>query len=157
MSMTRQAAVIAPPDMNEQPFADETKTLFRCVSEHDFDTLAALCDDDFGIIDLGTEGQSVVIETRAEWEDWFHSLFARLDAMNAHTATEIETYQALVKQEMGYSVVNFCQTLTIGDNTARFYCVATIIWKRTDNGWQESRWHCSLIDTDMGDLEDTSA
>lgn len=140
-----RVAVLSPPEMAGMPFAEETTTLFRCVSEHDFATLAALCDDDFGIIDLGTEGQNVVIETRAEWENWFHTLFARLDEMQAHTATEIEKYQALVMGEMGYSVVNFCQLLTIGGHTARFHCVVTIIWKRVGDAWKESRWHCSLI------------
>lgn len=57
----QQVAVTAPTSMDGQPFAEETKTLFRSVSEQDFDTLATLCDDDFGIIDLGTEGQNVVI------------------------------------------------------------------------------------------------
>lgn len=145
MTQTPYVSVTAPPTMEAQPFATETRTLFHCVSTHDFDTLAALCDDDFGIIDLGTEGQSVVIETRQQWEDWFHSLFARLDAMGAHTATEIQKYQALEMGAMGYSVVDFCQLLTIGDHTARFYCVVTIIWKRVGDAWKESRWHCSLI------------
>lgn len=140
-----RVAVTAPPEMNTQPFAEETKTLFRCVSEHDFDTLAALCDDDFGIIDLGTEGQSVVIETRKEWEDWFHNLFARLDAMGAHTSTEINKYQALESDKMGYGVVDFCQLLRVEGQVSRFYCVATIIWKRVGDVWKESRWHCSLI------------
>lgn len=135
--------------MDHQPFAEQTKTLFRCVSEHDFDTLAALCDDDFGIIDLGTEGQNVVVETREEWENWFQTLFARLDGMNAQTATEIQKYQAMVSGEMGYSVVDFCQLLAVDGNVARFNCVATIIWKQTSEGWKESRWHCSLINVEQ--------
>jgi len=148
MSMVERVPVTAPSNMDAQPFAEETKTLFRCVSEHDFDTLAALCDDDFGIIDLGTEGQNVVVETRQDWEDWFHNLFEQLDAMNAHTATKITKYQAIQKAEMGYSVVDFCQMLTVGDATLNFNCVVTIIWKLTDDGWKESRWHCSLISRD---------
>lgn len=137
--------VTGPAEMDALPFAAETKTLFRCVSQHDFETLAALCDDDFGIIDLGTEGQSVVVEDRAAWENWFQTLFARLDEMQAHTSTEIQKYQALQMGEMGYGVVDFCQLLTFGGQTARFYCVATIIWKRVGEAWKESRWHCSLI------------
>jgi len=82
---------------------------------------------------------------RAEWEDWFHTLFARLTDMRAETDTEILDYQALQTAQLGYSVVNFCQTLTVDGQTARFYCVATIIWKQTDHGWKESRWHCSLL------------
>jgi hypothetical protein len=131
--------------MDALPFAAETKTLFRCVSQHDFETLAALCDDDFGIIDLGTEGQSVVVEDRAAWANWFHTLFARLDEIQAQTSTEIQKYQALQMGEMGYGVVDFCQLLTVGGQTARFYCVVTIIWKRVSEVWKESRWHCSLI------------
>lgn len=145
---TPRVAVTAPPEMDALPFAEETKTLFRCVSEHDFDTLAALCDDDFGIIDLGTEGQNVVVETREAWENWFHTLFARLDEMNAHTATEIQKYQALEMGDMGYGVVDFCQLLTVNGQTLRFYCVVTIIWKRVGDAWKESRWHCSLIRTE---------
>lgn len=145
---TLQAPVIAPEGMDELPFAEETRTLFRCVSEHDFDTLAALCDDDFGIIDLGTEGQSVVVETRADWENWFHTLFKQLDDMKADTRTEIQKYQAIEMGDMGYGVVDFCQLLTVGGQTARFYCVVTIIWKRVGDAWKESRWHCSLIRTD---------
>ena len=148
-------AVTIPAEMNAQPFATETKTLFRCVSEHDFDTLAALCDDDFGIIDLGTEGQNVVVETREEWENWFHALFAKLDAMQATTRTEIEKYRALVNGDMGYSVVDFCQILDVQGQEGRFYCVVTIIWKRVGDEWKESRWHCSLIRTEMADWLET--
>ncbi len=142
-------AVVAPATMENQPFAEETKTLFRCVSEQDFDTLAALCDDDFGIIDLGTDGESVPIETREEWENWFRTLFAKLNGMRATTRTEIEKYQALVNGDMGYGVVDFCQILEIGGQEARFYCIVTIIWKRVAGEWKESRWHCSLIRTEQ--------
>lgn len=138
--------------METHPFLDETKTLFRSVSAHDFDTLADLCDDDFGIIDIDPKGGSVVIETRAEWEHWFHTLFDQLDAMDAETTTDILDYQALRRGELGYSVVDFRQNLTIGDTTAHFDCVATIIWKQTPDGWKESRWHCSVIDVEPNGL-----
>lgn len=130
--------------MKDLPFYEETMTLFHSVRDHDFATLAALCDDDFGIVDLNTEGKNVVISTREAWEDWFRSLFDQLETMNAHTDTEIIDYQALRTAALGYSVVNFCQLLTVNEHTSRFYCVATIIWKRTEDGWKESRWHASL-------------
>lgn len=133
------------------PFISETRRLFRYVRDHDFDALAALCDDDFGIVDLGTEGQSVLVTTRAEWEEWFRSLFARLSAMGAETDTEIESYEALVRSELGYSVVRFVQTLTLGGRTARFDCIATIIWKRDGDRWVESRWHASLLGREIPD------
>lgn len=131
--------------MNKKPFYQQTLTLFKWVSSHDFDTLADLCDDDFGIIDLDPEGRSVPVANRAEWENWFRMLFARLDEINAHTYTEIRTYDALQTSEMGYSVVNFDQFLEVGEQNLKFNCITTLIWKRTDQGWKESRWHCSLI------------
>lgn len=129
----------------DQPFFEQTCTLFRCVRDHDFDTLADLCDDDFGIVDLDPNGESVDIRTRAEWEAWFHHLFDQLGAMQATTDTEIQDYQALQASEMGYSVVRFCQLLRVGGQTHRFNCIVTIIWKYIEDRWKESRWHVSLL------------
>jgi hypothetical protein len=131
--------------MEMKPFYQETLTLFKCVEKHDFDTLAALCDDDFGIIDLDTQGKNVVIHDREGWENWFHTLFARLSEANAHTYTEIRDYQALLADSLGYSVVNFDQFLVVQGQTLRFNCMVTIIWKKVGEAWKESRWHCSLI------------
>jgi hypothetical protein len=135
-------------NFSKKPFYKETMTLFEGVSRHDFETLANLCDDDFGIVDLNTEGKNVIISTREEWEDWFHTLFSQLKKMKASTNTEILTYDAIKSDKLGYSVVNFCQYLTVNDETSKFYCIVTIIWKKTQQGWKESRWHVSLIDVE---------
>ncbi len=82
------------PDHDPQPFFSETLTLLRSVRDHDFDTLAALCDDDFGIIDVDPSGTPVPVRTRAEWEAWFHGLFATLATMGASTDSEILAYDA---------------------------------------------------------------
>ncbi len=140
----------APPaEFTGRPFYDETVTLLRSVRDHDFDTLAALCDDDHGIIDIAPDGGSVPIRTRAEWEGWFHNLFATLDTMGADTDSEITGYEAVETDSMGYCVLDFRQTLTVGSSVATFDCIATIIWKRVDGRWLESRWHCSVIDSDV--------
>jgi len=131
------------------PFDDETVRLFTYVSEHNFDDLAELCDDDFGIVDLGPTGESVVVDDREGWENWFHTLFAKLDAMNAETDTEITDYKALKHDTMGYSVVKFTQRLGMDGKDAFFHCIVTIIWKKTDEGWKESRWHVSLLSVDQ--------
>lgn len=133
---------------SSQPFYAETRRLFDYVSSHNFDDLAALCDDDFGIVDLGPAGESVVLDTREEWENWFRSLFAKLDEMNAETDTEITDYNALVRGELGYSVVKFTQRLGVGGVNQYFRCIVTIIWKKTPAGWKESRWHVSLVSVD---------
>lgn len=118
--------------------------------DHDFDTLAALCDDDFGIVDIAPDGSGVPIRTRAEWEAWFRDgLFPRLEELGAETDSEVTGYQALVAGEMGYGVLDFRQSLTVGSLVATFDCIATIIWKRTEAGWKESRWHCSVITSDI--------
>mgnify|MGYP006278706465 FL=1 len=128
-----------------QPFFAETQRLFRYVSDHNFEDLAALCDDDFGIVDLGPGGESVVIDTREEWENWFRTLFAKLEAMDAETDTEITDYRAMVSGDLGYSVVRFTQRLNVAEVDSFFYCIVTIIWKNTPDGWKESRWHTSLL------------
>jgi hypothetical protein len=124
-------------------------TLLRCVRDHDFDTLSVLCDDDFGIIDVDAAGQPRAIRTRAQWEAWFHELFATLGTMQARTDSDIIDYQATATDELGYSVLEFRQFLIVGDTTASFDCIATIIWKRTPNGWREARWHASVISSDV--------
>ena len=139
------------PDYEDRPFFDQTLTLLRCVRDHDFDILADLCDDDFGIVDVDPSGASVAIRTRSEWEHWFHRLFAQLDALSAATDSEILGYVAVEEQSLGYSVLDFRQTLTVGELTATFDCVATIIWKSTPDGWREARWHASVISTEIPD------
>ena len=139
------------PDYEDRPFFDQTLTLLRCVRDHDFDILADLCDDDFGIVDVDPSGASVAIRTRSEWEHWFHRLFAQLDALSAATDSEILDYVAVEEQSLGYSVLDFRQTLTVGELTATFDCVATIIWKSTPDGWREARWHASVISTEIPD------
>ena len=137
------------PRFVDVPFYDETVTLLRSVRDHDFDTLAALCDDDFGIVDVDPAGQARPIRDRAGWEAWFHELFATLDSMHAATDSTIVDYQAVAGVDLGYSVLDFTQTLAVGDHVATFECVATIVWKRTDAGWREARWHASVISADV--------
>ncbi|HYN74836.1 MAG TPA: nuclear transport factor 2 family protein [Candidatus Limnocylindria bacterium] len=147
----RQSPLDRPmPDFLGLPFFDETLVLLRAVRDHDFDTLSALCDDDFGIVDIAPDGSGVPIRTRAEWEAWFRDgLFPKLDALGAETDSEVTGYQALVSGDLGYGVLDFRQTLSIGELVATFDCIATIIWKRTPGGWRESRWHCSVISSDI--------
>lgn len=132
-----------------QPYFDYTVELLRSVRDHDFDTLAARCDDDFGIVDLDPAGGNVMVRTRAEWEAWFHGLFEKLDAMSAATDSRITSYQVLPGPDLGYSVVEFTQYLTVGEAVAAFDCVVTVIWKRVGDDWKESRWHISLLKADI--------
>ena len=139
-----------PPDrFADVAFFTETVTLLRSVRDHDFDTLAALCDDDFGIVDVDPSGAARPIRDRAGWEAWFHELFSTLDAMGASTDSRIDDYQAIATADMGYSVLDFTQTLTVGTAVASFECIATIVWKHTADGWRESRWHASVISSDV--------
>ena len=132
-----------------QPFYDQTVTLLHSVRDHDFATLATLCDDDFGIVDIDVAGTARPIRDRAEWEEWFTSLFATLKGMNAATDSVILDYQALSQGTLGFGVLEFQQTLTVGSYIATFECVATIIWKLTEQGWREARWHASIISSEV--------
>lgn len=139
----------AHPEHDHKPFFEPTLHLLRSVRDHDFDTLADLCDDDFGIVDIAPDGTNVAIRTRSEWEDWFRGLFAQLDVMNASTDSTIVAYDAVESNRMGFSVVEFRQSLAIGDLTANFDCMATIVWKLVDDEWREARWHGSVLSSDV--------
>ena len=150
---TRTSPLDSPPvEHQHKPFFTETVSLLRAVRDHDFDTLATLCDDDFGIVDIAPDGSGVPIRTRAEWEAWFRDrLFPQLEQMGALTDSEITGYEAIESGDMGYSVLDFRQTLEVSGLVATFDCIATLIFKRTPDGWRESRWHCSVISSDIPD------
>jgi hypothetical protein len=137
------------PAFENEPFFSETLELLRSVRDHDFDTLAKRCDDDFGIVDISPDGGNVAIRTRAEWEGWFHSLFGQLDAMGAATDSEVLAFDSSESPEMGFSVLEFRQTLSIGDLEAKFDCITTIVWKRVDGRWVEARWHGSVLSSEV--------
>lgn len=132
-------------EMRNKPFYQLTEEMFHCVSKHNFERLAQLCDDDFGIIDINTVGGSEIIRDRAGWEHWFQGLFTKLAEMKAETWSEITRYEALAHTDMGYGVVDFDQIFIAGDQKLRFSVIATIIWKKVGDGWKESRYHSSLI------------
>jgi hypothetical protein len=111
--------------------------------------LAKRCDDDFGIVDIAPDGGNVAIRTRVEWEGWFHSLFGQLDAMGAATDSEVLAFDSSESPEMGFSVLEFRQTLSIGDLEAKFDCITTIVWKRVDGRWVEARWHGSVLSSEV--------
>jgi hypothetical protein len=133
------------PEFADAPFLPETLELFRSVRHHDLATLTTRCDDDFGIVDIDTDGSSRLIRTRDEWVAWFRDLFARLDDMAATTDTEVTAYDAMRRGEMGFSVVEFRQLLHADGQTAAFDCVVTIVWKWQEEAWREARWHASLL------------
>lgn len=133
----------------DQPFHDQTVTLLRSVRDHDFETLSALCDDDFGIVDIDVDGTAHPVRDRKEWEQWFTNLFATMTGMGAATDSFIVDYQARAEGSLGFGALEFIQTLTAGPHVATFECVATIIWKRTPEGWREARWHASIISSDV--------
>ncbi len=134
-----------PEDFKNKPFFNLTVEMLNCVRDHNFDRLSHICDDDFGIIDINPEGGSEVIRDREGWENWFNGLFTKLKAMNAQTWSEITNYEALKTDDMGYCVVDFDQMLVVGGKKMRFSVLSTIIWKRVEDTWKESRYHCSLL------------
>lgn len=120
--------------------------MLSSIRDHDFNSLAKRCDDDFGIIDINVKGGAEIIRDRVSWENWFKSLFRQLNEMHAITWSEITHYDALKHETMGYSVVDFDQYFIAGEQRLKFSVIATIIWKKGENQWLESRYHSSLLD-----------
>jgi hypothetical protein len=149
--MTQTASPLdqAYPDHEKKPFFAETVTLLRSVRDHDFDTLAELCDDDYGIVDIAPDGTNVAVRSREEWEAWFRGLFGQLSSMQAGTDSDILAYDAVEADTMGYSVLEFRQSLTVGDLVASFDCMTTIVWKKVEGVWREARWHGSVLSSNV--------
>ncbi len=147
--LTLHSVEEVPSDFAHQPFYDLTVALLRSVRDHDFSALAALCDDDFGIVDIDVAGNARPIRNRTEWEAWFTTLFATLRSMNATTDSIIRDYRALSQGSLGFGVLEFQQIVKVGTHVATFECVATIVWKLTADGWREARWHASIISSDI--------
>lgn len=146
VALTSDRKTIEYPDSwYEKPFFKLTEEMLKCVSEHNFDRLSQICDDDFGIIDINTEGGSEVIRDKEGWAAWFRHLFATMDAMNAKTWSEITRFESMIKTDMGMSVVDFDQMFVVGEKKMRFSVIATIVWKLEDDIWKEARWHSSLL------------
>jgi hypothetical protein len=136
---------VYPAHFHQKPFFDLTVEMLDCVSKHNFERLAEICDDDYGIIDIDVDGGSKVIRDRKGWEDWFQGLFPKLNAMHAQTWSEITHYESVKMMDMGYGVVDFNQILQLPDKKLAFKVIATIIWKFQDGEWKESRYHSSML------------
>lgn len=134
-----------PQSWYEKPFFKLTEEMLQCVSKQNFERLSQICDDDFGIIDINTDGGSEVIRDKQGWAEWFTGLFAKLKAMEATTWSEITRYESMIRTDMGMSVVDFDQMFVVGDKKMRFSVIATIVWKLEDKTWKEARWHSSLL------------
>ncbi len=138
-------SIIQNIPMENRAFYALTKELLDCVRDHEYGRLSAICDDDFGIVDINTTGGSQIIRDRAGWEAWFTGLFVTLDDMSAATWSDITGYESSLSDDMGYSVVDFDQTLVTPEQKLRFSVIATIIWKLVDGTWKEARYHSSLV------------
>jgi len=145
LSQSIKSEMVYPSHFLNKPFFELTVEMLTCVSDHNFERLAQICDDDFGIIDIDVDGGSKVIRDRKGWEDWFQGLFPKLKAMQAETWSEITDYEAVKMSDMGYCVVDFNQLLVLPDKKLSFKVIATIIWKLQDGEWKESRYHSSML------------
>gem|GEM_PF-1263035 len=149
-SDTRSTTVagVDPTDPGVPPFRAHVLALLDAVRDHDLATLQALCDDTLGIVDAGPDLQPVVVDDPAGHTAWFEGLFAQLDAIGARTWSELTDLRSeRLADRAAHSVVRFTQYLVVGEATAEVDALATVVWKRTDDGrWVEARWHASVLE-----------
>ena len=135
----------------EPPFRGHVEALLRAVAEHDADALRTLCDDTLGIVDAGPDLTPRAIRNQEEHAAWFRELFATLDAMGATTGSEIsELRTEFLGDDAAHSDLRFTQFVVVGDERAEVDAVATVVWKRLEDGrWVEARWHVSVLEARM--------
>ncbi|MFP4089393.1 MAG: YybH family protein [Cyclobacteriaceae bacterium] len=122
-----------------------TEELLQAVNSLDLPRLRSMVDDDFGIVDVDPEGKTVVIDDMQEWQDYMHKNMLLMEQMKAELSFEINEYNEQVEENMAYVVVNFSQHVAFQGKQMRHDCISTVIWKKTENGWKEARWHCSRL------------
>lgn len=139
-------------DPGEPRFLGHCWALVNAVRDHDLQGLTTLCDDTFGIVDLGPDGTAVAVEDPAGHREWFSTLFARLEEMDAATWTELTRLRSqLLGQDAALVDLRMTQSLRIGEQTGRFHCAGTVVFKRVEGRWVEARWHLSLLGTELPD------
>jgi ketosteroid isomerase-like protein len=129
--------------VDDQPLFAETRALLDSVNALDLDALRSMVDDDYGIVDVDPEGRTVVLGTKEEWEAYMLHHFGAMSAAGARLSSQVVDYHGDAGDGLAYSVVRFVQRVELGDALIENPCIATIVWKRTDDGWKEARWHCS--------------
>lgn len=123
-----------------------TERLLTAVNKLDLPQLRQMVDDDFGIVDVDPEGQPMVINNMEEWEAYMEKNMIAMRELHARLAYEIDEYHEKVADTMAYVVVKFRQHVHIPEKAEMEHdCIATVVWKKTDDGWKEARWHCSRL------------
>jgi ketosteroid isomerase-like protein len=123
-----------------------TERLLSAVNQLDLPKLRNMVDDDFGIVDVDPEGNPIVINTMEEWESYMEKNMLAMQQLHARLSYEIDEYHENVSDSMAYVVVRFVQQVHIPEKQEMSHsCIATVVWKKTEDGWKEARWHCSRL------------
>jgi len=131
---------------NKYHLYQHTERLLSSVNQLDLPQLRQMVDDDFGIVDVDPEGNAVVINNMEEWEAYMEKNMIAMREMKAKLAYEIDTYNEKMSDKMAFVVVKFRQQVHLPEQpVVNHDCMATIVWKKTDDGWKEARWHCSRL------------
>lgn len=146
---TARASEIDLADPGDPPFRGHVEALLAAVAGHDGDALAMLCDDTLGIVDAGPDLTPRAVRDPEEHAAWFRELFATLSALGATTGSEItELRSEFLGDAAAHSDLRFTQHVTVDGNRAEVDAVATVVWKRLDDGrWVEARWHVSVLES----------
>jgi len=123
-----------------------TERLLSAVNQLDLPKLRNMVDDDFGIVDVDPEGNPIVINNMEEWESYMEKNMLAMQQLHARLSYEIDEYHENVSDSMAYVVVRFVQQVHIPEKPEMSHsCIATVVWKKTEDGWKEARWHCSRL------------
>ena len=124
----------------------ETEELLIAVNKLDLPKLRTMVDDDFGIVDVDPEGKPIIINDMEEWEAYMEKNIIVMRELKAELSYEIDEYNERVAQEMAFVVVRFKQRVRVPESSEMQHnCIATIVWKKSTDGWKEARWHCSRL------------
>jgi hypothetical protein len=126
------------------PLYAETLQFLQTMDALDESRLCSLVAEGFSAVDIGVNGEPVIINELDKWLWYTKHQFAILDVMGATQQSDVLAYSGKKADSLAHSVIRFQRKFTIRNQRLKHICVATLIWQCTPTGWKLLRWHCTL-------------
>lgn len=161
MTLAAAAAVLVGTGCMTSPKWDDTATaslhaevadMFNDMGAADFDKILAKISDDATAFDLDVKNAPVQIYGKAGVKAMFAELKQAIDASQGGFKMDVSIVKHTTHATpiMGYSAVEFDQTVTMGDQKmGPLKLRASAVARRIDGKWHYDHWHLSLREASM--------
>lgn len=156
MTLAAAAAVLVGTGCMTSPKWDDTATeslhaevgdMFNDMGAADFDKILEKISDDATAFDLDAKNTPVQIYGKAGVKEMFDGLKKAVEQSQGGFKMDVQIVKHVTHATpiMGYSAVEFDQTITMGDQKmGPFKMRASAVARRIDGKWHYDHWHLSF-------------